>query len=77
MLEINPRSPQVENAVLKRLGEAPISIGRANLAFLLIKAYVIAGQAALQKAAKGSEELIIFSYFGPTNRSPHQPPSRL
>ena len=56
MLEINPKSPQVENAVLKILGEAPISIGRANLAFLLIKAYEIAGRAALQKAARGSED---------------------
>ena len=56
MLEINPKSPQVENAVLKRLGEAPILIGRANLAFFLIKAYVIAGQAALQKAARGNED---------------------
>ena len=57
MLEINPKSPPVENAVLKILGEAPISIGRANLASLLIKAYGIAGQAALQKAARGSEEV--------------------
>ena len=56
LLEINPRSPQVENAVLKILGEAPISIGRANLASLLVKAYEIAGREALQKAARGSEE---------------------
>ena len=56
MLEINPKSPQVENAVLKILGESPISIGRANLAFLLIKAYEIAGRAALKKAARGSED---------------------
>ncbi|MEI6104385.1 MAG: hypothetical protein WCP70_10610 [Methanothrix sp.] len=56
MLEINPRSPPVENAVLKILGEAPISIGRANLASLLVKAYEIAGREALQKAARGSEE---------------------
>jgi uncharacterized Zn finger protein len=56
LLQINPKSPQVENAVLKRLGEAPITIGRANMANFLINAYVIAGQAALQKAARGSEE---------------------
>lgn len=56
LLEINPKSPQVENAVLKRLGDAPILIGQANLAFFLKKAYVIAGQAALQKVARGSEE---------------------
>ena len=56
LLVINPKSPPVENAVLKILGEAPILVGRANLAGLLKKAYVIAGQAALQKAAKGSED---------------------
>ena len=56
LLEINPKSPQVENAVLKILGESPISIGRANLAFLLTKAYEIAGRAALKKAARGSED---------------------
>jgi uncharacterized Zn finger protein len=56
LLEINPKSPQVENAVLKRLGDAPILIGQANLAFFLKKAYSIAGQASLQKVAIGSEE---------------------
>jgi uncharacterized Zn finger protein len=56
LLEINPGSPPVENAVLKILGKAPISIGKVNLATLLIKAYEIAGRAALQKAARGSEE---------------------
>jgi uncharacterized Zn finger protein len=56
LVVINPRSPPVENAVLKILGEAPISIGRTNLASLLLKAYEIAGREALQKAARGSEE---------------------
>jgi hypothetical protein len=56
LLVINPKSPPVENAVLKILGEAPIIVGRANLAGLLKKAYVIAGQAALQKAVRGSED---------------------
>lgn len=56
LLVINPRSPPVENAVLKILGESPILVGRANLAFFLKKAYVIAGHAALQKAARGSED---------------------
>jgi len=56
LLEINPKSPPVENAVLKRLGEAPILIGRINLAFYLVKAYAIAGQAALQRAARGNED---------------------
>jgi uncharacterized Zn finger protein len=56
LLEINPRVSEVESAVLRRLGEAPILVGRTNLSLLLTKAYVIAGQAALQKAAKGSED---------------------
>ena len=55
LLEIKPRSPPVENAVLKMLGEAPISIGQDNLAVLLKEAYGIADQAALQKAVRGSE----------------------
>ncbi|OPY55226.1 MAG: SWIM zinc finger protein [Methanosaeta sp. PtaU1.Bin112] len=53
LLEINPRSPPVENAILKILGDAPISIGRDNLAVLLKKAYSIASQAALQRADRG------------------------
>jgi len=56
LLEINPKSPPVENAVLKILGESPILIGRANLASFLIKAYVIAASAALQKASRGNED---------------------
>jgi len=56
LLEINPKSPPVENAVLKILGKSPILIGRANLASFLIKAYVIAASAALQKSARGSED---------------------
>ncbi|MFA6373610.1 MAG: hypothetical protein WCW68_13375 [Methanothrix sp.] len=56
LLEINPRSPSVENAVLKILGDDHISIGRDNLAVLLKKAYGIAGLAALRKAARGIED---------------------
>jgi uncharacterized Zn finger protein len=55
LLEVNPRGPQVESAVLKRLGDAPFSLGSANLAALLAKAYGIAGRAALQKAAGEAE----------------------
>jgi uncharacterized Zn finger protein len=49
-LEINPSGPEVENAVLKRLGDAQFTILRANLAVLLSKAYDIASRSALQKA---------------------------
>jgi uncharacterized Zn finger protein len=56
LLEINPRSPPVEDAVLKILGDAPISIGGDNLAVLLKKAYSKAGQAALQRVGRGREQ---------------------
>jgi uncharacterized Zn finger protein len=50
LLEVDPTEPEVENAVMKRLGDTPFSIGNVNLATLLSKAYGIAGQAALQRA---------------------------
>ncbi|NOR77640.1 MAG: hypothetical protein GQ523_04285 [Methanophagales archaeon] len=53
---VNPNRPEVENAILKRLGDAPFAIGKANLASLLAKAYEVASSAALQKAAGESEE---------------------
>ncbi len=56
LLEINPRSPSVENAILKILGDAPFSIGRDNLAALLKQAYEKAGKAALMRADRGSED---------------------
>lgn len=56
-LEIDPRGPKVENAVLKRLGDAPFTIlQHANFAVLLSKAYGIASRAALQKAEGALEE---------------------
>jgi uncharacterized Zn finger protein len=56
LLEINPRSPMVESAILKILGDAPFSIGRDNLSALLKQAYEIAGKSALQRAERGSED---------------------
>jgi uncharacterized Zn finger protein len=53
--EANPREPEVENAVLKRLGDSPFSIGKMNLASLLSEAYRIASRAALE-ASKGDME---------------------
>lgn len=50
LLEVNPRAPDVEGAVLKRLGQAPFYIGGVNLAELLPKAYEAAGKAALLRA---------------------------
>ena len=53
--EVNPRGPEVENAVLKRLGDSPFFVGKTNMASLLSKAYGIASRAAL-RAAEGDEE---------------------
>lgn len=47
---VNPARPEVPNAILKRLGDAPFSVGKVNLSSLLSKAYEVASSAALQKA---------------------------
>ena len=52
LLQINPRGPEVDNAVLKRLGDAPFAIGKSNLAALLAEAYGIAGKSALLRATE-------------------------
>jgi len=58
LLEVNPTEPEVDNAVLKRLGDTPFSIGKVNLATLLSKAYGIAGRAALQRAYEEAENRV-------------------
>ena len=55
LLEINPRAPDVEGAVLERLGPSPFYIAGVNLAALLPKAYEKAGKAALQRATGETE----------------------
>lgn len=47
-----PTPPEVTNAVIKRLGDAPFSIGDANISAFLLRAYEVAGRAALEKAAR-------------------------
>ena len=47
----SPAPPKVPHAILKRLGDAPYSIEKKNLASFFPKAYEIAGSAALQKAS--------------------------
>ena len=47
----SPAPPKVPHAVLKRLGDAPYSIDKKNLASFFPKAFEVAGLAALQKAA--------------------------
>jgi len=48
---VNPVRPEVENAILKRLGDAPFYVGTVNIASLLSKAYEVSCSAALQKAS--------------------------
>ncbi len=48
--------PQVENAVMKRLGDSPFFIGKDNLTLLLSRAYGIASGAARQKASGETDE---------------------
>ena len=49
-LEIIPRVPEVENAVLKQLGDSPFSIGDLNMTAYLKDIYSIAGKYALKRA---------------------------
>lgn len=49
-MTFDPGRPEVENAVLKRLGDAPFSVGEENLSVLLEKAYQAAEEVALKKA---------------------------
>jgi len=53
---VNPAPPEVENAILKRLGDSPFYVGKVNLVSLLSKAYEVASRDALQKAEGESEE---------------------
>jgi len=47
---VNPQHPEVDKAVLKRLGNAPFSVSNQNLTALLAKAYDEVGTAASHKA---------------------------
>ncbi len=49
---VNPALPEVENAILKRLGNAPFTVGKQDVASLLARAYSIASTAALRKASE-------------------------
>lgn len=48
---VNPAPPEVENAILRRMGEGPFMIGKENIVFFLEKAYSLASVTALQKAS--------------------------
>lgn len=46
---VNPAAPEIDKAILKRLGDAPFAIDRRNLAALLAKAYDVVDDALEQK----------------------------
>lgn len=48
---VNPTRPEVDKAVLKRLGDAPFSVGKKNLAALLAQAYDAVDAATSRRAA--------------------------
>lgn len=48
---VNPTRPEVDKAVLKRLGDAPFSVGKKNLTVLLAQAYDAVDAAASRRAA--------------------------
>ncbi len=49
----HPVPPQIENALLKRLGEPPFKLGNQDVSTMLAKAYQVASAAALRKAREG------------------------
>src|SRR5260221_10302035 len=49
---VNPGVPEIDKAILKRLGNAPFAIGNQNIATLLSRAYSAVEAAALQKGEK-------------------------
>ena len=46
----NPALPEIEGAILKRLGKPPLAIGGENMTRLMTKAYAVASKSALQAA---------------------------
>lgn len=46
-----PTTPEVENAILKRLGDAPFTEEGQNITLLLSKVYSLSSVAALRKAS--------------------------
>src|SRR6266851_890031 len=49
---VKPGVPEIDKAILKRLGNAPFAIGNQNIATLLSRAYSVVEAAALQKGEK-------------------------
>jgi len=47
---VNPAAPEVDNAIIRRLGEPPFATGKVDLVSWLMRAYDIASTAALERA---------------------------
>ncbi len=52
---VNPTPPEIDKAILKRLGDAPFAVGTTNIATLLAKAYDVVDATALRKVEAGEE----------------------
>lgn len=52
---VSPAPPEIENAILKRLGKPSFAVGRQDVASLLARAYSTASGAALRKACEPGE----------------------
>lgn len=50
---VRPGVPQIDKAILKRLGDAPFTVGKQNVTSLLAKAYEEVETTALRKATEG------------------------
>jgi len=53
---VNPSPPEVENAILKRLGKAPFTVGKQDIDTLLARVYSIVSNAAIRKAHESAAE---------------------
>ena len=51
---VNLSAPTIDKAVLKRLGDAPFTIGNTNIVSLLAKAYDKVDAAVSQKMSEGA-----------------------
>jgi uncharacterized Zn finger protein len=49
---VNPTAPKIDQAILKRLGEAPFAIGGQNITSLLSKAYKVVDEVVLQELSE-------------------------
>jgi uncharacterized Zn finger protein len=49
---VKPRVPEIDKAILKRLGDAPFAVGNSNISSLLSKAYSVVEAAALEKVGE-------------------------